>query len=292
MVGYKRYRSKSQSRRRAVMGKRGYRKYRRYGSKRTTYGIKRYAGVGSHFTSNSLSAPKRLAIKSVEIKTWDTTINAQVSNGGSSGAPYYGWTGGRIDTVAPSTLGALNSPGQGTTFQSREGMMIRGHSLHVKGIMYRLLYGGRSTPDADTSFLVALVLDTQSFQTTAASELIFANPGSVGPHGFQRNMYGDPKRFRILTCKVIPYKCDSPSADPISAATYVVPYRAVPWELFVDLRGLSTVFTSLSGPAAYSTYADIVKNCINLYAWQAQAYQANTANAWAIDANARYRFVG
>lgn len=211
----------------------------------------------------------------IELKFYDLGLsNYPITNNTDA-------SGGRCDPG--SSEDCLNAPPQGDTYASRDGKRIAMKSLHIKGFFYQPAFEDQIDPPAGNEVFIAVVLDTQTNGSAAASELVFTNVlGTAYGAIIPMQAAGRTKRFKILRTEryEISHKNVGVEGNNLHSSAALT----VPFEFFIDMKGLPVNFTT----GTTSGVGNVVDNSVHVYAWNLQGSSYNTTITYA----SRLRFYG
>lgn len=190
------------------------------------------------------------------------------------------WTG---QDYSPATTGCFNSPLQGTGASNREGRFITMQSVQVAGTVRWANQADQAAADTVPYVRYWVVLDRQCNGTAFATENVMTNTAATAIGGGMplRNMLYS-KRYKVLKtgtvqCPTLPITNDSSAMTSIEQEGVDVPF-----ECFVDLKGLKVEFFANAG-----TYADITNNALFF-----MMVASGTAVTNSVTYNSRLRFRG
>lgn len=251
--------------------------YRRRGFKRSNRFRKQYVGYGVRPGSRTRLLRGLASQLGVEKKYFDCGLAASALVAPSASAT---WGGCEQN---PATLLCLNCPTQGTGATNRDGRLINMDSIQLTGVVAFAPQANQTAADTQPVIKIWLVLDRQTNGGTGTgidSENVYTNPIATAIGGLAplRNMLFS-KRYKVLKEIMIDTKQLAITYD---GADVEQEGAQIPFQCFVDLKGMKTEFNGNAG-----TVGDIVTNGLFVL-----AASSSTQMAPLLTYNARLRFRG
>lgn len=239
-------------------------------------------GSGPGYTRRFRAAPNRRGqgynfnqrtggFRGIELKFYDTfLLDSTLTSPTDS-------SGGEHD---PSATILFNTVTQGDGENQRDGRKLTMKALTIRGHINVALAINQTAMHVQPTFMIALVLDTQTNGATIVSENVFANIGANGataPYAFRNLQFA--KRFKILKIKRFSGRQQETSYD---GTNMEMGGYTVPFDMYVNLKNMQVLYSGTT-----ETVANITDNSLHLI-----AFTSETSSQASISYIARLRFVG